>query len=136
MSVKSLPSKPIQFFDLPEVINLTADFFYNFFIADEQINEQGRKIADGNLSQRISRAGEKNLSSRVPRFVKLEYRVRDTKKKAFFGLIIPIGISLTLVVLGFAESISLSIYRLKAIAPDRANSIQSTICINVTHLNS
>ena len=59
-----------------------------------------------------------------------------TKSKAEFALILPFGISLIAAVLGLVESISLSIYRLKAIAADRANTIQSTTYKSVIHSNS
>ena len=56
-----------------------------------------------------------------------------TKSKAEFALILLFGISLISAVLGLAVSISLSIYRLKAIAADRANTIQSTTYSKVIH---
>ena len=59
-----------------------------------------------------------------------------TKSKAEFALILPFGISLIAAVLGLVESISLSIYRLKAIAAERAKTIQSTTYKSVTHSNS
>jgi len=43
--------------------------------------------------------------------------------KALFGLIFPLGISLTVAVLGFLLSIPLSTYLLKAIAADLAKII-------------
>ena len=48
-----------------------------------------------------------------------------TNIKADFGFMVPFGISLTSAVLGLFLSISLSIYRLKAIAAERAKIIHS-----------
>ena len=41
MSSESIVSRPLHFFDVPEVTSLTAGFSYNFFVADEKINESG-----------------------------------------------------------------------------------------------
>ena len=48
-----------------------------------------------------------------------------TNSSAEFGVITPLGISLTLAVLGFFKSISLSIYLLNAMAAERAKTIQT-----------
>jgi hypothetical protein len=56
------------------------------------------------------------------------------KVKAAAGLILPYGMSRCLV-RGFFESISLSKYRLNAIAELRANTIQSTIITNFNQSN-
>ena len=49
----------------------------------------------------------------------------STKYKAFLAEIIPLGISLTFAVLGLEASMLRSKYRLKAIAAERANTIQA-----------
>ena len=56
-----------------------------------------------------------------------------TKKKADLALIDPFGISLISVVLGLALSISRSIYRLKAIAAERAKIIHKITNTNNVH---
>ena len=56
-----------------------------------------------------------------------------TKINAFFAVIVPFGISLICAVLLFSLSISLSIYRLKAIAADRANTMQRTTYSKLIH---
>ena len=56
-----------------------------------------------------------------------------TNTNAFFAVIVPFGISLSCAVLSFALSISLSIYRLNAMAADRAKIIHSTTYIRITH---
>ncbi len=35
MTIDSMPSKPIHFFDVPEIKRLDAKFHYNFFTPDE-----------------------------------------------------------------------------------------------------
>ena len=41
MSVESIPSQPLPVFDVPEMIDIKAEFRYNFFVADETIDESG-----------------------------------------------------------------------------------------------
>ena len=57
-----------------------------------------------------------------------------TNTSAELAFILPFGISRISEVLGFAVSISLSIYLLKAIAAERAKTIQSITYVKVSHL--
>ena len=80
---ESMPSKPIHFFDVPEVKNISAEFKYNFFVSDETIDESGNESVNGNLSTRFLRKGTAdmtNLNSRIPRYVELSFSLSDTKK--------------------------------------------------------
>ncbi len=80
---ESIPSKPIHFFDVPEVKEFDAEFRYNFFMPDETIDESGNEAVSGNLSRRFTRKGTadtSNLNSRVPRYVELSFSFSDTKK--------------------------------------------------------
>jgi len=84
MGFESIASKPIHFFDVPEVKNFSASFVYNFFVPDESIDESGNESLNGNLSDRFLRKGtidNKNINSRVPRYVELSFSLGDTKKK-------------------------------------------------------
>ncbi len=83
MSSESIVSRPLHFFDVPEVTSLTAGFSYNFFVADEKINESGAEAVNGNLSTRFLRKGTvdiTNLNARIPRYVTLKFGVQDTVK--------------------------------------------------------
>ena len=78
------------------------------------------------------RAKQSELIKYVVVINKKEFTI--TKSSAFSAVIVPFGISLTCAVLSFILSISLSIYRLKAMAADRANTMQSTTYSKVIHL--
>ena len=83
MSSESIISRPLHFFDVPEVTSLKSAFRYNFFVSDEKVNETGDPAVDGNLSTRFLRKGTAditNLNARTPRYVKLDWTVLDTKK--------------------------------------------------------
>ena len=83
MSTESMTSIPLHVFDVPEMINLEADFRYNFFVADETINESGNDAVNGRLSRRFRNKGtvdQANLDKRVPRYAIVEFGVKDTKK--------------------------------------------------------
>ena len=83
MSSESIASKPFNFFDVPEIIDLQATFQYNFFMADETVDESGNDACNGNLSRRFLRKGTAdmgNLNARTPRYVKLDFQVQDSKK--------------------------------------------------------
>lgn len=84
MSIESVPSYPLTWFDLPEVAELVGTAVYNFFSVDEMINESGNETVNGNLSSTLLRKGGAdvgNLNARVPRYVKLNFYVQDTSKK-------------------------------------------------------
>ena len=84
MGFESIASKPIHFFDVPEVKDFSASFVYNFFVPDESIDESGNESLNGNLSDRFLRKGtidKKNINSRIPRYVELSFSLGDTKKK-------------------------------------------------------
>jgi len=86
MSSESIVSRPLHFFDVPEVVSLQAKFSYNFFVADEKINETGDEAVNGNLSYRLLKKGTAdttNLNARIPRYVSLEFTVQDTPKSMF-----------------------------------------------------
>ena len=86
MSSESIISRPLHFFDVPEVVSLQAKFSYNFFVADEKINESGDEAVNGNLSYRLLRKGTAdttNLNARIPRYTALEFTVQDTPKSMF-----------------------------------------------------
>ncbi|HIE82858.1 MAG TPA: hypothetical protein EYQ00_02980, partial [Dehalococcoidia bacterium] len=83
MSSESIPSKPFNFFDVPEIIDLQAAFQYNFFMADETVDESGNDAVSGNLSKRFLQKGTAdmgNLNARQPRYIKLDFQVQDSKK--------------------------------------------------------
>ena len=84
MSSESIVSRPLHYFDVPEVNSLSADFSYNFFVSDEKVNESGNEAVNGNLSSRLLRKGTAditNLNARIPRYVSLAFTVQDTPKK-------------------------------------------------------
>ncbi len=84
MSSESIVSRPLHYFDVPEVNSLSADFSYNFFVSDEKVNESGNEAVNGNLSSRLLRKGTAditNLNARIPRYVSLTFTVQDTPKK-------------------------------------------------------
>lgn len=86
MNSTSMPSKPIHFFDVPEVKTFDAEFKYNFFVNDESVDESGSKAINGNLSTRFLRKGTadtSNLNARTPRYVKLSFGFQDSKKAMF-----------------------------------------------------
>ena len=83
MSSESIPSKPFNFFDVPEISALHATFQYNFWTVDEVIDESGDDAVDGNLGRRFRMKGTAdmgNLNARVPRYIKLDFKVKDSKK--------------------------------------------------------
>ena len=83
MSTESMVSLPIQSFDIPEMENLEASYVYNFFVADETVNESGNDAVNGNLSSRFLKKGttdSANLNARIPRYAVLKFGVKDTKK--------------------------------------------------------
>ncbi|MAG26769.1 hypothetical protein CMI47_14605 [Candidatus Pacearchaeota archaeon] len=83
MGSESIVSRPLHFFDVPEVTSLSAGFSYNFFVSDEKINESGAEAVNGNLSSRFLRKGTvdtTNLNARIPRYVQLDFGVQDTPK--------------------------------------------------------
>ena len=84
MGFESIASKPIHFFDVPEVKDFATSFVYNFFVPDESINESGDESLNGNLSDRFLRKGtidKRNINARIPRYVELSFSLGDTKKK-------------------------------------------------------
>jgi hypothetical protein len=84
LSFESLSSKPLHFFDIPEVKSLSVSFSYNFFVPDERIDESGNDALNGNLSERFLRKGTAdttNLNARVPRYVKLDFFIGDSRKR-------------------------------------------------------
>ena len=83
MSAESMTSIPLHVFDVPEMIELEADFSYNFFVSDETINESGNPAVNGNLSKRFRDKGtvdQSNLDKRVPRYATVRFNVKDTRK--------------------------------------------------------
>ena len=83
MSVESIPSQPLPVFDVPEMIDIKAEFRYNFFVADETIDESGNRAVNGNLSRRFKNKGtvdETNLDARQSRYATLTFGLKDTKK--------------------------------------------------------
>ena len=83
MSVESIPSQPLPIFDVPEMQNVKAVFRYNFFVADETVDESGNDAVNGNLSSRFKRKGTvdiTNLNSRQPRYATLTFGLKDSKK--------------------------------------------------------
>ena len=83
MSVESIPSQPLSIFDVPEMQGIEAKFFYNFFVADETIDESGNEALNGNLSSRFLRRGTvdtTNLNARQPRYATITFGLKDTKK--------------------------------------------------------
>ena len=83
MSVESIPSQPLSIFDVPEMQSIETKFFYNFFVADETIDESGNEALNGNLSSRFLRRGTvdtTNLNARQPRYATITFGLKDTKK--------------------------------------------------------
>ena len=83
MKSVSMPSKPIHFFDVPEVNSFTADYKYNFFMSDESIDESGNEALNGNLSARFidkGTADTTNLNARIPRYVNFSFSIGESKK--------------------------------------------------------
>jgi hypothetical protein len=84
MSFDSMQSKPIHFFDVPEVKSFAADYRYNFFMSDESIDESGNEALNGNLGTRFLRKGTadqtSNLNARIPRYVSFSFFLGDSKK--------------------------------------------------------
>ena len=83
MSIESIPSQPLSIFDVPEMQEIEAKFFYNFFVADETVDESGNDAVNGNLSSRFLRKGTtdtSNLNTRQPRYATLSFGLKDTKK--------------------------------------------------------
>jgi hypothetical protein len=83
MSIESIASQPLPVFDVPEMEKVDASFTYNFFVADETINESGNDALNGNLSARFLRKGTvdtANLNARIPRYATLTFGLKDTKK--------------------------------------------------------
>lgn len=83
MSIESIPSQPLPVFDVPEMQNIEATFIYNFFVADETVDESGNDAVDGNLSSRFKNKGTvdtANLNARQPRYATLSFGLKDTKK--------------------------------------------------------
>ena len=83
MSAESIVSLPIQSFDIPEMHNLEASYVYNFFVADETVNESGNDAVNGNLSSRFLKKGTTdttNLNARIPRYAIIKFGLKDTKK--------------------------------------------------------
>lgn len=88
MSSQSMPSKPIHFFDVPEIKSFSTKYSYNFFVSDESINETGNDALNGNLSSRFLRKGTadtSNMNSRIPRYVEFTIEMADSKKSMFTG---------------------------------------------------
>ena len=84
MSFESIPSKALNFFDIPEVNSLSVSFSYNFFTTDEKVDETGNEALNGNLSERFLKKGTAdttNLNARIPRYVQLSFSLSDSKKK-------------------------------------------------------
>jgi len=83
-----MPSKPIHFFDVPEITTFSTKYSYNFFVSDESINETGNDALNGNLSPRFLRKGTadtSNMNSRIPRYVEFAIGMQDSKKPMFIG---------------------------------------------------
>ena len=83
MSKESVPSKPFQIVDLPEVTDVMCSSTYNFYQNDEMVNESGNQAVDGNLSESLKAKGTANtanMNARIPRYVKLSFAVQDCPK--------------------------------------------------------
>lgn len=65
---KSYPSSPATFVDIPEVTKFDAKFYYNFFVPDESINENGLEVFRGSddINQKLMRD--------VPRMIWFDFR--------------------------------------------------------------
>lgn len=72
----SLPSKEIYVIDVPEVKEFTAQFEYNFFVPDEQVNEVSGIPSELLSKPALEGAGEYTqfLDTRVPRYVKFSWK--------------------------------------------------------------
>ena len=72
----SLPSEEVYVVDVPEVKNFEANFEYNFYVPDEQINENSI-IPNTVFNKKAEEADAEYiqyLQSRVPRYVKLTWK--------------------------------------------------------------
>ena len=82
MGNKTFPSSLISFVDIPEIENIRAKFFYNFFVPDEGVNEKPNPTAlkllsrarKGTSFRSIKGSVLENMSKRVPRYVKVTWR--------------------------------------------------------------
>ena len=74
---ESYPSRTITILDLPEVKRFSAKFSYNFFTADEKVNDKGNHIAPhyGNLDSGAASDDhiKTQLSKRFPRFARFDF---------------------------------------------------------------
>lgn len=76
---KSLPSKRVAVVNAPEVGNFRAVFDYNFFLADERVNDSG-KIAPEFITVRPSEnfdssfVESRNFQVKVPRLVRMDWK--------------------------------------------------------------
>jgi len=74
MTVESLPSKNAAILDVPEVENLTADFQYRYWTADEYENGSGsRSDAKQLLPSETFDANYVNMTRKLPRLVRLSW---------------------------------------------------------------
>lgn len=71
----SYPSTAVTLVDLGEVSNFKAEFSYNFFTADERVNDEGDIPAAFTIrpSEAPTAAYIDRISTRTPRFVKLSF---------------------------------------------------------------
>lgn len=75
MSV-SLPSKEVVIVDVPEVKQFSADFKYNYFVADEMVSDKSINIPSSILkrpSENFDIAYIDQIKTRVPRFITFSF---------------------------------------------------------------
>jgi len=87
MPKMTYPSSLISFVDVPEIEEINAKFFYNFFVPDESVNAsvdpRALKVLArsglGTSFKGMDNAVLEELTKRAPRFVKVSWRPFKTK---------------------------------------------------------
>jgi len=74
----TFPSKVITVLDVPEVLDFHASFRYNFFVADEKVNDRGDRRVQGASDD----DEEKELAKRIPRWIDFSFSPVDTRTNA------------------------------------------------------
>ena len=79
-----MKSRHFTIVDVPEPQNLTANFVYNFFTADERVNDAGDPKVKGVKNETLQKIINKNsLQFEVPRYVEINFSQVETFGKSF-----------------------------------------------------
>lgn len=95
----TLPSKRVAVVDAPEAENFSAKFVYNFFTADEELNDSGTTPPDfiekrpaGEFEQ--SFLDSRNFNRFTPRYVRFEWKANPAGNRPELGRTISVGTNL------------------------------------------